>query len=161
MPSSSRIKWVCYKKWKVERAAQTGNVSTVDIHLLLKTPVSVLPWICRCEGKWRSRVIGGKSNPHKWLTSRKSEVLRSLRHYLRAQIQGHHTSVVRKREAWKRGALDDLPWKDERGPSSVRRTLEPFQRRRWGNSWETGSSAYGLFRAHKYHLELNWHWTTS
>ena len=45
---------------------------------------------------------------------------------------------------------------DERGPSSIRRTLEPFQRQRWGNFWEMGWSAYGLFRAHRYHLELNW-----
>ena len=59
-------------------------------------------------------------------------------------------------EAWKEEALDDLPWKDERGPSSIRRTLEPFQRQRWGNFWEMGWSAYGLFQAHIYHLELNW-----
>ena len=39
-------------------------------------------------------------------------------------------SIARRREAWKEEALDDLPWKDERGPSSIRRTLEPFQRQR-------------------------------
>ena len=61
-----------------------------------------------------------------------------------------------RREAWKEEELDNLPWKDERGPSSIRRTLELFQRQRWGNFWKTGCSAYGLFRAHKYHLELNW-----
>ena len=60
-----------------------------------------------------------------------------------------------RREAWKEETLDNLPWKDERGPSSIRRTMEPFQRRHWGNFWETGWSAYGLFRAHRYHLELN------
>ena len=65
-------------------------------------------------------------------------------------------SIAWRREAWKEEALDDLPWKDERGPSSIRRTLEPFQRRRWGNFWETGWSAYGLFRAHRHHTELNW-----
>ena len=53
-------------------------------------------------------------------------------------------------------ALDDLLWKDETGPSSIRRTLELFQRQRWGNVWETRWSAYGLFRAHIYHLQLNW-----
>ena len=52
--------------------------------------------------------------------------------------------------------LDDLLWKDERGPSSNRRTLEPFPRQRWGKVWETGWSTYGLFRAQRYHLELNW-----
>ena len=39
---------------------------------------------------------------------------------------------------------------------SVKQTLEPFQRQRWGNFWETWRSAYRLFRAHRYHLELNW-----
>ena len=47
-----------------------------------KTPVRVLPWTCRSEGKRPSRWTGGQSNPH---------MLRSLRHYLRAQSQGHHT----------------------------------------------------------------------
>ena len=50
--------------------------------------------------------------------------------------------------------------KDERGPSSVRRTLELFEIQRCGNFWETGWSAYGLFRAHRYYLELNWTVTT-
>ena len=69
-------------------------------------------------------------------------------------------SLAKKHEGERHGeeeeALDDLPWKDERGPSSVRRTLEPFQRQRWDNFWETELSASGLFRAHRYHLELNW-----
>ena len=65
-------------------------------------------------------------------------------------------SIAWRREALKEETLDDLPWKDERGPSSIRRTLEPFQRQRWGNFWETGWSAYGLFRALRYHLELDW-----
>ena len=63
-------------------------------------------------------------------------------------------SIAWRREAWKEEALDDLPWKDGRGPSSIRRTLELFQTQSWGNVWETGRSAYGLFRAHRNHLEL-------
>ena len=39
---------------------------------------------------------------------------------------------------------------------SIKQTLEPFQRQRWGNFRETWWSAYGLFWAHRYHLELNW-----
>ena len=45
------------------------------------------------------------------LRLRRSEVLRSLRHSLQAQIQGHHTIdrlEGRSREAWKVEALDDL-----------------------------------------------------
>ena len=42
-------------------------------------------------------------------------------------------SIAWRREAWTEDVLDDLPSKDERGPSFVRPTLEPFQRQRWGN----------------------------
>ena len=36
--------------------------------------------------------------------------------------------------------------KDKIGPSSIRRTLELFQRQRWRNFWETGWSPYmGIF----------------
>ena len=51
---------------------------------------------------------------------------------------------------WTEEAFDNLFWEDARG------ALEPFQSRHWGNFWETGWSAYGLFRAHRYRLELNW-----
>ena len=36
------------------------------------------------------------------------------------------------------------------------RAFELFQRQRWGNFWGTGWGAYGLFRAHRYRIELNW-----
>ena len=45
-------------------------------------------------------------------------------------------------EALNKDVLSNLPWKDERGPSSVRWTLEPFQRQHWGSFWETGWSSY-------------------
>ena len=48
-------------------------------------------------------------------------------------------------------------------PASIRRTSELFLRQHHGNAkathrnlWETGWTACGLFRAHRYHLELNW-----
>ena len=47
-------------------------------------------------------------------------------------------SIAWRREALKEEVLDDLPWKDERGPSSIKRTLEPFHRQNWGNFWKTG-----------------------
>ena len=51
-----------------------------------------------------------------------------------------HTLRLEERGV-ERGSARHLPWKDERRPSSVRRTLEPFQRKRWGNFWEKGWSA--------------------
>ena len=41
--------------------------------------------------------------------------------------------IAWRKEARKEEALDDLPRKGERGASSIRRTLEPFQRQRSGN----------------------------
>ena len=37
-----------------------------------------------------------------------------------------------------------------------RQSDEPFHMQHWGNLWETGRSSYGLFRARRYHIELNW-----
>ena len=47
--------------------------------------------------------------------------------------------LVRKKTfQWKEEVLDDLPQKDKIGPSSVRRTLEPFQRQCWGKLLRDG-----------------------
>ena len=79
-----------------------------------------------------------------------SEVLRNLRHTCGHTAKDSTPSIARRREAWKEEALDDLPWKDERGPSSIRRTLEPFQGRRWGNFWEK------CIRTFFERIEMNW-----
>ena len=47
-------------------------------------------------------------------------------------------------------------WKDVKGPSSIRPTLELSQRQHWVNFWEMGWNAYRLPQGHRYHLELNW-----
>ena len=55
----------------------------------------------------------------------RSEVLLlSLRHYLPAQSQASITSTAWRREASKKEAIDDLLWKDDHGPWSIRRTVE-------------------------------------
>ena len=90
----------------------------------------------------------------------RSEVLRSLRHYLQAQSQGHHTPlIVWRRNAWKKEALSDLPWKDERRSSSIRQTLEKTKAI-LGKLLRDRVECIGLFQAHQYHLELNWSKTT-
>ena len=73
-----------------------------------------------------------------------------------AQRLTHERGMAWRRDTLKEQALYNLPWKDTRGPSPVRRTQEPFQRQQCGNFWETGWSTYGLFWVHRYHLELNW-----
>ena len=104
----------------------------IDIHL--QTPVGELPWTCRNQER-PSRYTGRQSNPQKWLASQRiwSVVkLETTRGYKAKDIT---PSITWRREAWKEEALDDLPWKNKRGPSSIRWTLEPFQRHCWGN-WD-------------------------
>ena len=104
-----------------------------------KTPVRVLPWTCRSEGKWPSRQTGGQSNPHKWLASRKIWCWEAWDTTCGHKAKDITPSITWRREAWKMETLDDLPWKDERGrPSSIRRTLEPFQRQCWGKLLRDG-----------------------
>ena len=55
-----------------------------------KTPVDVLPGTCRSEGKRTDR-LAGKATLKNGLLLGRSKVMRSLRHYLRTQSQGHHT----------------------------------------------------------------------
>ena len=88
------------------------NVSMVDIHL------RELLWLY-CPGhagvKRNDRAAGLAGRARATLTSGlllgRSEVLRSLRHYLLSQSQGHHT-IDRPEEKGvesKEEALDDLP----------------------------------------------------
>ena len=60
-----------------------------DKHPPSKTPVGVLPWTRQSDGK--SDRLSGKAALTNGLLLGRSEVLRNLRHYLRAQSQGHHT----------------------------------------------------------------------
>ena len=90
MPFSSQIQWAYYKykKCKVEWESQTEMWQPP-----LKTPVGVLPWTRQNEGKWPSSYTSMQSNITSGLHLRRCEVLRSLRHYLQAQSQGHHTII--------------------------------------------------------------------
>ena len=99
--------------------------------------MGVLPWTFRSEGKQPSRWTGGQSSSHKRLASRKiwSVELETLPTGTKPRTS-HHRSPGPP-EVSKEEALDYLPWKDERGPSSFKRTTEPFQRWRWGNFRQT------------------------
>ena len=147
-----QIQWARYKKWNGK-----PRLECVDgQHPPLKSPVVVLPWTCRGEGKRPSRQTG-KATLINGLLLGRSEVLRSLRHYLWAQSQGHHTIDHLEKRGTERGnPRRCFSWKDKRGPSSIRWTSKPFQRQRWGNFWETGWSTHGHFRVHRYHPEPNW-----
>ena len=75
----------------MEWEAQTGVPN--GWHPASKTPVVALPWTCWTEDSVNDRAnrLAGKATLRNGLLLGRSEVLRSLRHYLRAQSQGHHT----------------------------------------------------------------------
>ena len=133
------------------------SLSSISDEHPIKTPVGVLPMTCWSEGKQPSRQTGWHRKPHKWLVLGRSGVLRSSRHYLQVQSQGHHTinhleegGVERGRTRWKEGELDNLSWKDEKGQSPIRQTLEPLHQ---GHIGKTSERQGGM---HRYHPELNW-----
>ena len=136
-----QIQWACYKKFKVVWKAQTKSgmgswdwhVSMVNIHLWK------LLWKC-CPGQdaakgndWADR-LAGKATITSGLHLR-SEVLRSLRHYLRVQSWGHHTTDQPEDRDVDRGSA----W----WSSLTGRERESYDQldKHWnclkGNTWET------------------------
>ena len=67
------------------------NVSVVDIHPLRKLLWEYCPGHAGVKGNDRADTLAGKAALTNGLPLGRSEVLRSLRHYLRAQGRGHHT----------------------------------------------------------------------
>ena len=120
------------------------------------TPAGVLPWTCRSEGKWPSRQTVGQSNLYKWLPSRKIwsvEELETLPSGTKPRTS-HHRSPGGERRG-KKEVLDDLPWKDERGPLSIRPTLEPFK----GNVGETSDRQGGAYMGFSERIDTILNWT--
>ena len=80
-----------------------------------KTPVSVLPWACRSEGNDPADWLAGKATLKCGLRLGKFEVLRSLKHYLRAQSQGHHTIDRLEERGVEKGSARGSSWKTRKG----------------------------------------------
>ena len=57
--------------------------------------------------------------------------------------KSHRRSPGGERE-WKEEALNDLPREDEKGPSSIRPTLELFERQHWGETPERLGGAHNM-----------------
>ena len=81
--------------------------------------------------------------------------LGSLVHYLRAQSRGRHTTDRLEERGVGRGSARRSSLKRHE-TAIVNQTLELFQRQRRVDFCERELSAYGLLRAHRYHLELCW-----
>ena len=90
MLSPTQIQWACYKKVKSGMGSPDWNVSMVDSHLR-KFLWVYCPGHAGVKGNDRADRLAGKATLTSGLLLGRSEVLRSLRHYLRLQSQGHHT----------------------------------------------------------------------
>ena len=80
------------------------NVSMVDIHLR-KLLWVYCPGHAGVNGNDQEDSLAGKATLISGLLLERSEVLRSLRHYLRAQSQGHHTTDRLEERGVERGSV--------------------------------------------------------
>jgi len=73
-----------------------------------------------------------------YVSELRSKVLRNLKHYPLAHSQVYNTiDRLEERGVESERARGPL-CKDKKGPSSIRRSLEEFQRQRWENVREMG-----------------------
>ena len=85
----------------------------------------------------------------------RSEMLRSLRHYLRAQSQGHHTIDRLEERGVERGSARRSSLKGrERAIVNQTNYSGTVSKATLGQLLRDGVERNGLFRAHRYHLEL-------
>ena len=136
-------------KGKSQAGRQTGEIVTQEP--LVTAQLNVCwKWMChtRRTGSLSASYDSSKYNNYvtlpricslvEWTSRRLREGRATGRSVsLRAQSQGHHTIDRLKERGVDRGSASrsSLIGRRARGPSSIRRTLEPFQRQRWGNSW--------------------------
>ena len=148
-PNIFIIQWPCYKKWKVEWEALTECVNS-------RHPPRTNLWVY-CPGPAgvkendRADRLVGKATITGGLLSGRIEVLKSLIHYLRAQSQRYHTI----------DRLHERGWTIffQRTREGHRQSGEHWNRFK-GNVGVTSENGVeyinGLFRVHRYQLELNW-----
>ena len=147
----------CYKKWKVEWETQTG---------MCRWSTSTFVNSCGCTAldmpEWRETTEQTDWRKQPLQVACFSEDLKCWEAW--DTTCGHKAkdftpSIAWRRDAWKEEAPDDLLSKDERGPSSIRRTLDRFK----GNCGETSEKRGGAHntgfserRDTYYWTELNW-----
>ena len=102
-----------------------------------KTPVDVLPWTCLGEGTDRAGKLAVKATITSGLRLARSEVMRSFRHYQRAQSQRYHIFDPLRRRKRKHPTI----FLERRGKGHLESDLELFHRQPLGIFWEKGWSA--------------------
>ena len=143
--------------WKgVEWQLQNGNASMLDIHL------GRLLWLhhpghAAVEENDRADIVARKTTITSGLRLGKSECW-GARDTLLAGAKPrtlYHRSLEGEKRR-KRKAFEDLPSKNEKKPSSIRSTLELFQRATPGKQLRSGLERIWAFPSGRYQLELSW-----
>ena len=75
--------------WKIEMGSPDWNLSLADIHLW-KLLWVYCPGHAGVKGNDKADIVVGKATLANGLLLGKSQALRSLKHYMQAQSQGHH-----------------------------------------------------------------------
>ena len=96
------------------------------------------------KGNDRTDRLAGKATLTSGLLLGRSEVLRSLRHYLRAQSQGHHTTVRLEEKGVERGSARRSSLEGERAIVS-QTNVGTVSKATLGKLLRDGVDAYGLF----------------
>ena len=142
--------------WEVQAGMSRWSTSTFEISR------STLLWVycpehAGVKGNDRADRLAGKATPTSGLLHERSEVLRSLRHYLRAQSQGHHTTDRPEEKGVKRGSARRSSLKGRERAIVSQTNIGTVSKATLGKLLRDGVERinYALFRARRYHLELN------
>ena len=130
------------------------TVSMVNIHLRRLLWV-YCPGHAGAKGNDRADRLAGKATLTSGLLLGKSELLRSLRHYLQAQSQGYHTIDRMEERGVERGSARRSSLRGRERAIVNQTNIGTVSNATLGKLLRDGWSAYGLSHRHRYHLELN------
>ena len=106
--------------------------------------------------KDRADRLAGKASLTSGLLLGRSEVLRSLRHYLQAQSQGHHTIDRLEERGVEKGIARRSSLKERERAIVNQMNIGTISKTALGKLLiEKGWGAYGLSPVYRYHFELN------
>ena len=126
----------------------------VDIHLR-KLLWMYCPGDAGVKGNDRAERLVGKATLARVLLLRRSGVLRSMRHYQRAQCQGHHTIDHLEERGVERGSARRSSLKGRERAIVSQTNIGTVSKAMLGKPQRDGVERIWAFLSTKYHLDLN------
>ena len=145
-----------------EREKWNGKPRQECVCVMVDSHLRNLQWVyyaghAGVKGNDRAERLAGKAAITSSLLLEKSEVVRSLRHYLRAQSQGHHTINRLEETGVERGSARRSSLKGRERAIINQMNIGTVSKAKLGKLLRDGMECIiiGFFRVHRYHLELN------